>query len=217
MQELTRQFPLWAFVYGYAVLFAVAADAALYRLKKSPAKAAFTVLSYMLGGVLPFLVWYPGQWLWTLFGGFYGVACSLTFLGASLIYRAWWPYSGAAAVLLLAASLYVSLADFTATEQWSETRSADGYQAKFDYFHGKKEIPIELERGQTLFYRVDWRISNGGGYGTYLDGEGGAYASDARNGDGWIGYRVEAPTTVRIVVTGRRAQGALAIEWEVTG
>ncbi|MFC4099098.1 hypothetical protein [Paenibacillus xanthanilyticus] len=217
MAELTREFPLWAFVYGYAVLFAVVVDAALWKLKRSPAKAAFTLLLYILGGVLPFLAWYPSQWLWVLFGGFYGVACSLTFLGAALIYRAWWPYSGAAAVLLLAASLYVSMADFTVTEQWSENRSADGYQAKFDYFHGKKEIPIELERGQTLFYRIDWRISNGGGYGYGLKGEGVSSTNDVQDDGEWMGYQVDEPSTVRIVVTGRRAQGEFAIAWRITG
>ncbi|MGM0883447.1 MAG: hypothetical protein ACQEXQ_20725 [Bacillota bacterium] len=217
MSELTRQIPLWGYIYGYAILFSAGVDAVLCKHKAGPAKMALTVLLYMVGGYVPFLVWFPGQWILSLFAGVYGVACSLAFLAATRLFRGWWPYSAAAAMLLLAGAVYVSMADFTVTKQWTETRTADGYRAEFAYFHGQKEIPVELGAGQTLSYHIDWQVTNGGGYGTYLDAEGGTYTSDIRVGEEWIAYRVKAPSTVRIVVTGDRAQGALTIEWEITG
>ncbi|MFB9328969.1 hypothetical protein ACFFSY_23795 [Paenibacillus aurantiacus] len=203
--------------YGYAVLFAVCVDAALIKQKGSPAKLALTVLLYLLGGVLPFVIWFPGQWLMVLIAGFYGIACSLAFLGAASMFRRWWPYSGVVAILLLCASLYVSVTDFTQTKHWTETRSADGYHAEFAYFHGKKEIPVELGRGQTLSYRIDWQMANGGGYGYSLEGEGVTYVRDEQDDGGWMVYRVDEPSTVRIVVTGDRAQGAFTIKWRITG
>lgn len=214
MWELTRQFPLWGYIYGYAVLFSAGVDALLCKQKAGPAKMALTVLLYMLGGYVPFLIWFPGQWILSLFAGFYGIACALTFLAATHLFRGLWPYSAAAAILL-AGAVYVSMTDFTVTKQWVETRTADGYHAEFVYFHGQKEIPVELGMGQTLSYRIDWQVTNGGGYGTYLDAEGGTYTKDIRDGEAWIAYRVKAPSTVRIVVTGDRAQGALTIEWEI--
>lgn len=216
MSELTRELPLWGYSYGYAVLFAAVADLALLRLKGSPAKAALTVLLHILGGILPFAFWFPGQWLWVLFAGFYGTACSLAFLAVSRLFRRRWPYSGVASVLLLALALYVTNTDFTETKHWTEASNGDGYRAEFVYFHGKKEIPVQLGAGQTLSYRIDWQIASGGGYGTYLDGESGTYISDANAGGDWIGYRADKPSTVRIVVTGKRAQGAFTIRWRIT-
>ncbi|MFC5651138.1 hypothetical protein ACFPYJ_18895 [Paenibacillus solisilvae] len=217
MSELTRQFPLWGFIYGYAVLFSAGVDAVLCKRKAGPAKMALTVLLYMLGGYVPFLVWFPGQWILSLFAGAYGVACALAFLAATHLFRWRWPYSAATAMLLFAGAFYVSVADFTVAKQWTETRTADGYRAEFAYFHGQKEIPVELGAGQTLSYHIDWQVTNGGGYGTYLDAEGGTYTNDLRGGEAWIAYRVKATSTVRIVVTGDRAQGRLTIEWEITG
>jgi hypothetical protein len=216
MSEITRQLPVWWFIYGYAVLFSVGVDAVLYKCKAGPAKMAFTILLYMLGGYIPFLFWFQGQWFWSLFAGLYGVSCALSFLAATHLFRARWPYSAAAALLLLTMALYVSLTDFTVTKQWTETRTADGYRAEFAYFHGHKEIPVKLEAGQTLSYHINWQV-NEGGYGTHLDAKGGTYENVTRGGEPQITYRVNAPSTVQIIITGDRAQGKLTVVWEITG
>lgn len=217
LSKLTREFSLWGYIYGYAVLFSAGVDAVLYNRKNGPSKRVFTVLLYMLGGYVPFLFWYPGQWIFSLFAGGYGVACAMAFLAANYLFRRWWPYSAAAAILLLAGAVFVSTSDFTVTKQWTESRTDKGYHAEFAYFHGQKEIPVELEMGQKLSYKIDWHVINGGGYGTYLDAEGGSYTNVTRDGETWISYQVKSPSTVRIVVTGNRAQGALTIKWEITG
>ncbi|QYR19145.1 hypothetical protein KZ483_14320 [Paenibacillus sp. sptzw28] len=49
-----------------------------------------------------------------------------------------------------------------------------------------------------------------------MDAEGGTYTSVKRGDKDWIAYRVKSPSTVRIVVTGDRAQGALTMQWEIT-
>ena len=215
MSQLTKELPLWKFIYGYAMLFSFGVDAALYKWKSGPYKRIFTIMLYTLGGYIPFLVWFPDQWSLSLIAGMYGVACSLTFLAAIYFLRRWWPYNGAAAILLLAAAIYISVYDFTVTRQWTEMRTADSYRAEFAYFNGEKEIPINLQRGQTLSYRIDWQVTNGGGYGTHLDAKGGTYTSEGTNSEDWIAYRVEAPSTVRIVVSGDQAQGAFMIKWKI--
>ncbi|OMF18511.1 hypothetical protein BK133_30535 [Paenibacillus sp. FSL H8-0548] len=216
MSEITRQMPLWGSIYGYAVLFSALADAVLCKCKAGPAKKALTVLLYMLGGYVPFWFWFPGQWVLSLIAGLYGIICALAFLAATQLFRSRWPYSATAALLLLAVALYISLTDFTVTKQWTETRTADGYQAEFAYFHGHKEIPVKLEAGQTLSYYMNWQVTDGG-YGTHLDAKGGTYENVTRGGEPQIAYRVNAPSTVRIVITGDQARGALTVVWEITG
>lgn len=63
-----------------------------------------------------------------------------------------------------------------------------------------------------LSYRLNWHAS--GGYGTHLEAKGGTYENDMR-GESRIAYRVMAPSTVQIIVTGDRAQGAFTVEWEI--
>ncbi|WP_274652780.1 hypothetical protein [Paenibacillus humicola] len=211
MSELTRELPLWEYIYGYAVLFSASVDAALCKLKAGASKIALIVLLYMLGGYVPFLIWFPGQWALSMIAGGCGAVCALVFLAVDRLFHFRWPYSAAAAILLFAGAVCVSTVDFTVTKQWKENRTAEGYHAEFGYFNGKKEIPVELEAGQTLSYRIDWQISSGG-YGTYLDAKDGTY-TDAEQGS--ITYRVKKPSAVRIVVTGDHAQGALTIAWEI--
>ncbi|MFD0958227.1 hypothetical protein [Paenibacillus chungangensis] len=216
MSQLAWELPLWKYIYGYAVLFSVVVDAVLYKYKAGPSKIALTVLLYILGGYVPFLFWFPGQWLLSLYAGVFGVACALAFLAISNLFRGLQLYSAAAALLLLAGSIYISTTDFTVTRQWTETRTADSYQAEFAYFNGQKGIPVKLEKGQTLSYKIDWQIT-GGGYGTHLDAKGGTHTSAEQDVDAWfISYRVDTPSTVRIVVTGDQAQGALKVSWEIT-
>lgn len=208
---------LWIYVYGYAVLFSAGVDAVLYKRKNGPSKKVLTVLFYIFGGYAPFLFLFHGQWSFSLFAGFYGIACALAFLFVNNLFRGWWPYNAAAAMLLLAGSIYVSTTDFTVTKQWTEKRTANGFHAEFTYFNGRREIPVELEQGQTLSYQIDWEITNGGGYGTYLDAKGGSYTNGTRDGETWISYQVKSRSIVQIVVTGDGAQGAVSIKWEIDG
>ncbi|ANE46868.1 hypothetical protein SY83_11935 [Paenibacillus swuensis] len=215
MWELTRQLRLWLFIYVYAILFSVAVDVLLRKRKAGSSRTARIIMLYTLGGYIPFLIWFREEWIWGLYAGFFGVCCSLTFLCATRLFRGRWPYSAITAILLLAGAVYVSVTDFTVTKEWTDRRTTDGYEAEFVYFHGHRTIPVKLEAGQTLSYRIDWQIKHGG-YGTHLDAEGGAYTNVKRDGEGWIAYSVNAPTTVNIVVTGKRAQGALDVRWNIT-
>jgi len=209
MWELTRQLPLWGYIYGYAVLYSAAVDAALRKLKIGQVRMALTVLLYVLGGYFPFMIWFPNQWMLSLIAGLYGVACALSFLAASHLFRGCLPFSAPAALLLLAGAIYSTLSDFTVTEQWMETRTAESYRAEFNYFDGRKEIPIKLTKGLTLSYYIDWQITNGCGCGTHLDAARGEYRTVKKNSEGWISYRAEASSIVRIVVTAERAQGGI--------
>lgn len=216
MSQLTHELPLWQYIYGYAILFSVLVDIALYKGKPNPYKRMIMVLLYILGGYVPFLVWFPNQWMLSLIAGIYGVTCSLAFLFATYLFRRWRLYKAVTAIMLLVVAVYVSVTDFTEVKQWTETRTIDGYHAEFAFFNGQKKIPITLEKGQTLSYHIDWTITNGGGYGTYLDAKGGKYTSHMIDSGDWITYQVAVPSTVYIVVSGDHAQGALTIKWKIT-
>lgn len=217
MSELTDELPLWPFIYGYAILFSVFVDIVLYKCKPNPFKRIIMVLLYILGGYVPFLFWFPNQWMLSLIAGIYGVTCSLAFLAATYLFRKWRLYKSFAAILLLILSVYVSVTDFTEVKQWKETRTSNDYHAEFAYFNGQKKIPITLEKGQTLSYHIDWDVTNGGGYGTYLEAKGGNFTRNTTDSTDWISFQVEGPTTVHIVVSGDEAQGALTIRWEISG
>lgn len=200
---------------GYAILFSIAVDAALLKLKRGPAKRIVTLLLYILGGFVPFLFIFREDWMVIFIAGFVGVACSLAFLLADRLFRhARWPYSVISAILLVPGSLYIALADHTIVKGWSETRTDDGVEAVFDYFHGEKKYPVKLEAGQTLAYSVEWQAE--GGHGTHLDAKGGKYGGDGRHyGPPRIAYQVEKETTIDIVVTGERARGSFTIYWDI--
>lgn len=200
---------------GYAIVFSIAVDAALLKLKRGPVKRLVTLLLYILGGFAPFLFLFRDDWMVIFIAGFVGVACSLAFLLADRLYRhARWPYSVTAALLLVAGSLYIAFADHTTVKGWSETRSDDGVEAVFDYFHGEKTYPVKLEAGQTLAYSVAWQAE--GGYGTRLDAKGGKYGGEDRHsGPPRIAYQAEKAATIDIVVTGERASGSFTIHWDI--
>lgn len=216
MSEIIRELPIWFFIYGYAVAFSIAVDALLMKLRRGPAKLALTVLLYVLGGFAPLLLMFHQNWMLGLFAGLYGVPCALVFLYASRLLLHRWPYNLAAAILLLAGAIYMSTADFTKTSGWTETRAENSYRAEFDYFHGYRQIPVQLESGQTLAYHVEWQAS--GGYGTRLNTKSvkGAYVNVEHGGERWVAYKTEEAATIYIVVTGNRAKGALTIRWEIS-
>ncbi|NIK22193.1 hypothetical protein [Paenibacillus lupini] len=216
MSQLTHELPVWQYIYGYAILFSVLVDIALYNCKPAPYKKIIMVLLYILGGYVPFLFWFPNQWMLSLIAGLCGVTCSLAFLVATYLFRRWRLYKAVAAILLLVVAVYVSVTDSTEVKLWSETRTIDGYHAEFAFFNGQKKIPITLEKGQTLSYHINWKVTNGGGYGTYLDAKGGNYTSNTTDSGDWITYQVEMPSTVSIVVSGDQAQGELTIKWKIT-
>lgn len=214
MQEAAQFLWLGGALQGYAILFSIAVDGALLKLKRGPVKRLFTLLLYILGGFVPFLFIFRDDWMVIFIAGFIGVACSLAFLLADRLYRhARWPYSVSVAILLVTGSLYIAFADHTTVKGWSETRAAGGIEAAFDYFHGEKKYPVKLEAGQTLAYYVEWQAE--GGYGTHLDAKGGKYGGDRPYGSHRIAYQVEKATTIDIVVTGERARGSFAIHWDI--
>jgi hypothetical protein len=215
MQEAARFLWLGGALQGYATVFSIAVDGALLKMKAGPAKRFVTLLLYILGGFVPFLFMFGQEWGIIAIAGFIGVACSLAYLLADRLYRhARWPYSVTAAILLAAGSLYIAFADQTTVRGWSETRSDQGVEAAFDYFHGDKAYPVKLEAGQTLAYYVEWHAE--GGYGTHLNAKGGKYGGDGLDREPRrIAYQVGKATTIDIVVTGKRARGSFAIHWDI--
>lgn len=109
MSIITQELSLWYFIYGYAVLFSAGVDAVFYKHKNEHSKKVLIVLCYVLGGYIPFLFVFNGQWIYGLIAGGYGVACALVFLFANSLFKGLWPYNAIWAVSLLAVSILVSI------------------------------------------------------------------------------------------------------------
>ncbi|MFS0722516.1 hypothetical protein [Paenibacillus sp. 1P07SE] len=213
LSQLIGQLPFWAIFYGYAVLFSICMDG-LMAVWKPKSSLFIRVLLYIVGGYLPFLWFFPQQPFWILFIGLYGVVCALCFYGIDASMRHKWPASAIAALALLGAMGYLTLADHTRVEGWSEQREEAAYSAQFDYFHGQKEVAIQLKQGDTLTYRVAFELREGG-HGYRLDGPGGDPIGMEQLEDGGLRMRAEEDKEVRVILTGDRANGTVRVTWEV--
>lgn len=213
--EAARQLPLWYMFYVYAVLYSMAADFLLRNRPFSPLKIFLMLFLYILGGFAPFVLLMHTDPFGVIIAGTVGSVCAVAFWGISALSARHWPYNAAAALLLLGCLLILAYGDFTTTRQWEESRTDTSYKAEFAYFHGKKEVPIELRKGQTLQVKFEWNHSNGGGYGWHIRDEKGDYVALKETGDQAFKFQADEDGTYRIVITGDRLQGSVAILWKI--
>ncbi|SCW83293.1 hypothetical protein SAMN04487970_10612 [Paenibacillus tianmuensis] len=63
-----------------------------------------------------------------------------------------------AILVLIIVSYYV----FTDKKvNWNENLEGNKYEVTFSYFNSKKEIPIQIEKGQLLFFNNIWNFEHG--------------------------------------------------------
>ncbi|MCA0758201.1 hypothetical protein KP806_24400 [Paenibacillus sp. N4] len=212
--ELAQMRIWWIVFYGYAVVFSVLTD--LASLKAKPhIRYPLRMLLYTAGGLAPFFFWFNGNVYAALFVGLIGVASAYTFYALSGTIKGKWPYSGAAAVLLLIILLVLSTSDLTIKKGWKEVRSLHVYEASFTLLHGEVKIPIEAVEGQTVTFEVDWGALGSGGYGMSVLDSKGDYTGMRDIGSGKHSFTAEKSAVYHIVLSGDRLRGSFKVSWEI--
>lgn len=206
---LTGNFPLgWIFYgYGLACSLVITGLGRLFPRLTLPAK----VLLYAAAGYAYFLLRDTG--IFGLIAGTIGALFALVFFAgtrwaaASLPFR--WIF-GAVVPLVLLVLLNI---DYTVKRGWTAEAAPGSYEARFDYFNGKHEIPIEAQRGQRVVFEVQLDNANGGGHGLHVLDASGKYTAMEQAGGERLAIRPQRDGTYRIVLTGDGLQGKFKVEW----
>lgn len=214
VQETMFFMPFWTLFYGYAVLFSMLVDALVYKLHR-PYSRLISVLLYAAGGYAPFFLFFSHEPMLIVIAGLYGLVCALCFYGIDASLRRRWPHGGIVALVMLAALGWLALADHTRVEGWTEQRSETAFTAQFDLLHGEFPVPIELRRGETLTYKIEFRIDRGG-YGYSLAGPKGQPIGMEQLADGRLQVTADRDMEVQVLIRGRRASGGVMVSWEVS-
>ncbi|WP_020616528.1 hypothetical protein [Paenibacillus daejeonensis] len=214
LQQTIHAMPFWTFLYIYGVLYSISVDAVTFRLR--PQLQAFVrVLLYIAGGYVPFFVLFWNHLEYVVFIGLYGVVCALCFYGLDTSMKRKWPLSGIAACVLLVVLSWLTLADHTRVEGWTEQLTESGFTATFDYFHGERAIPLSLEAGETLTLQVNFRMDGDGGHGFRVADRSGDPIGMELLADDTMRLVTERDMEIHIMISGNRASGEVEVRWHM--
>jgi hypothetical protein len=202
---------LWFIFYAYGITCSIVIDGLTTRVKKF--HQTTKIVLYIVAGFAYFLV--RGVNPFTLFAGAVGAIFSLLFYLETIFSKknVWRRWLFAVVIPLFLITL-LSI-DFTTKKQWNETRTDNSFQATFSYFHGKHEIPVHLEQGDTLTFTIEFHPTNGGGYGYHVRNKENQYVGITELGENTRSITAKDTGTYYIVVTGHHLSGRITVEWEV--
>ncbi|MHA6250396.1 hypothetical protein [Oceanobacillus sp. CAU 1775] len=211
----------WLYISGYALLVTILIDFVDYKWKKLT--TTHIMLLHTLAG---FVAFFPivGLNPIAIIAGFVGALCAFIYALGSYFFKrkkklAW-------LVLLVFPLLFgVSTIDFTEKEQWDAQVTDSSYSATFEYFNGKHEIPLNLEKGDKVKASVAITVKNAGGHGHHVRDEKNNLVpmqtlEDTRNdyekrSTHTYEFVAEKEGEHKIVVTGDDLRGKIEVEWEI--
>lgn len=214
LHQTIHAMPFWTILYGYGVLYATGVDALTVRIKPQ-LRAFFRILLYIGGGYVPFFVLFWNHLDYVVFIGLYGVVCALCFYGIDTSMKRKWPLSGITACVLLVVLSWLTLADHTRVEGWTEQRSESGFTATFDYFHGERSIPLSLRAGETLILDVNFRIDGDGGHGFRVADRSGNSIGMERLADDRLRLTADRDMEINVMISGDQANGKVEVRWQI--
>jgi hypothetical protein len=203
---------LWLIFYGYGIACSTVIDLIMLRIKKREIRALVRGPIYFIAGFTFFQV--QGMNVYSIIAGMFGGLFALVFYvgtllaGSSRSLR--WIFALAAPLALLVLLQF----DYTVKKGWSERSTGTSYEANFHYFNGRHEIPIYLDQGQELRFRVAIQAERGG-YGRHLLDDRNRKVPHAETGSGYHSMQAQRNGMYRIVFTGNRMEGAAKVDWEV--
>ncbi|MGY4691047.1 hypothetical protein ACW9JV_14755 [Salibacterium sp. K-3] len=153
--------------------------------------------------------------MYMLMAGTVGAGCALLFYAGTAISRRAAPLKYGLAIFVPCFLLILIPIDFTEKEQWTGTRDGTSYTASFEYFHGKHEIPVHAEAGQTITISHDFTSTNGGGHGFHVLNEKNNLVPMPRIGEDKAAVEATYNGEYRLVVTGNEVEGNFTVYWEI--
>lgn len=202
---------LWAILYGYGILSSILID--FIEAKFSIITQVTKTFLYVLAGFGFFL--FNGLSVITVIAGTVGAFSALIFyLGTNLASR-FLLFRFGFSLFLPALILMLMSMDFTEKKKWNESTSHSTYTAEFEYFNGKHEIPIPLEKGQSLSFSINLINSNGGGHGLRVEDDKNQLVGLNDIGEERYLFKADHSGEYNIIVKGDQLRGSFTIVWEV--
>jgi hypothetical protein len=202
----------WFIFFGYGVVCSVGIDLVTWKLSR--ARLPLRILLYILAGYAIFNVGEVNAF--TFIAGTVGALCALLFfLGTYVSGKS----TRFAYTFAFAAPLFFLLlmhVDFTEKVRWTEEQRDSTYTARFEYFHGKHEIPIAAEKGQTITFAVDVTNANGGGHGFHVLNDQDQIVGMTEESGGKMKIKAENTGIYRIVFTGDGLKGSVTVTWSLS-
>jgi hypothetical protein len=173
------------------------------------------VVLYIIAG-FSFFIFYTREVGWLLFLGVFGVGSALLFyLGIFIANKKLLiKYIFIIFPILI---LYLMFVLLDRKVNWTEVRTDSTYEAKFDYFIGSKEIPINMDKGQTLIFLITWDTksisNNGGATGQHVLNPDGKYYAFSDTKDYRNEFTADANGVYKIVADADRLKGSFKLTW----
>lgn len=201
---------LWLLVFGYGLLVALVVEGVIWKFQiKRP---SVRPISYMGAGFLLFFAF--GVNIFAVIAGIISAVFAFLFYIGEMAARHSKFYRLIFAFVLPVLFLVIASVDFSVKRGWEENRTEEGYEATFEYFHGEYRIPVELKKGESIAFTINFDADNGGGNGySFEDAKGHPTGMEELEGD-WLGYEAEKDGVYYIVLWGDQVSGSILIDWK---
>ena len=201
---------LWLAFFGYGLLVALIVEGVIWKFQIESKHAR--PISYVVAGFLVFFAF--GFNVFAVIASLISAIFAFIFYMGEMAARRSKAYRIAFAFILPVVFLVIAQIDFTVKREWEEQRTAEGYEAEFQFFHGEHRVPVELKKGESIAFAIRFNSDNEGGYGhSFEDARGRPTGMQELGGD-WYGYEAEQDGVYYIVLSGYRVSGRVAIDWE---
>lgn len=219
--ETITNIAFWLYMSGYALLTTMLIDLVSYKWKELTNKSI--ILLHCLAG---FVAFFPQIGLnpISIIAGLVGALCAFIYALGTFLFKkkknfVW------AALLVFPLLLGMSFVDFTEKKNWNAQMTESTYSAEFEYFNGKHEIPLTLEKGDKVTIYVSITLENGGGHGFHVRDENNDYVAmrileetnDPYEQVNTNGFQFDAKEAgvYQLTVTGDDLDGKIEVKWEI--
>ncbi|NQX70447.1 hypothetical protein HQN90_30335 [Paenibacillus alba] len=151
-----------------------------------------------------------------LFAGTFGAIFAMIFYTGTRIGREKWTFQylfgvGIPLLLLISMTIINNL-----KLNWVETYTSTTYEATFDLFNGSKEVPVNVRKGQTLIFEINWDTRGGSSTGQHVIKSNGTYAGMKDTIEHKSSVNIDEDGIYKIVAVGDGGlKGGFKVTWEI--
>lgn len=207
---------VWAIFYGYGIICSL-----LIHLLSHWFRGISTwlkILLYIVAGYLFFIaldLFFTRELsMLTIITGTIGALCALIFYAGFIVSNKSRVFTFIFTIIVPLLLLFAHNADLTVKRGWQEASTNDSFEASFDYFNGKHEIPFELHKGETVAFSVSVNNHDGGGHGYHVTSQHTNKVPMPKVNAGSHTFQASESGIYRIVVTGNNLQGSIKVSWK---
>lgn len=202
---------IWMIIYLYGVFCSSLIDVLEWKIPRINKR--IKILLYAAAGYAFFMIF--GINVFTLIAGTIGALCSLIFYFGTYLSKRSRNIKFCFAILVPIFFIILMKIDFTEKQKWSEIKSHSSYTATFEYFNGKHEIPIQINKGQTAEISIEYRNRNGGGHGYHVLDQKNKLVGMTEVDEGKMKFTALEKGVYRMVVTGDGLRGSFKVMWDI--